>query len=174
MNPTRMLTAIMLAWLVAAGPTAFAQMQGMNPTSNPTPPVNGFYKGQPILFIHTEASDTKVADMLTKMMGPKVLVVPNLAKISANLLGNVYAFRNGVRGEGPFGFQSDVFDSAPGDPTYTPLRAVNLVDWIPQSKPRILRSAEEIKNARSGGEITVKRPGIVVNMPMLTWPGGKR
>lgn len=33
-----------------------------------------------ILFIHTEASDPKVAELLTRMMGPKVVVVPGLAK----------------------------------------------------------------------------------------------
>jgi hypothetical protein len=65
------------------------------------------------------------------MMGPKVLLVPSLAKIPATLLAHVYVFRNGIHGEGPFGFQPDVFDSAPGDPTYTPLRKVNFAEWQP-------------------------------------------
>ncbi len=97
------------------------------------PPVDGFYAGQPIQFIHTEASDQQVADLLTQMMGSPVLVVPQLGVVPERALGNVYVFTNGVAPEGvmagPMGFQPDVFDSAPGDETYSPLRAVNLVTW---------------------------------------------
>lgn len=70
-----------------------------------------------------------VAEMLTRMMGPKVLVVPSLAEIPVWLLADVYVFTNGVRGDGPFGFQPDVFDSVPGDARYTPLRRVNFFTW---------------------------------------------
>lgn len=45
------------------------------------PPVTGYYVGEEILFIHTEASDSQVADMLTSMMGSPVLVVPQLAHV---------------------------------------------------------------------------------------------
>ena len=61
------------------------------------PPVKGFYKGQEILFIHTEASDEQVASMLTMMMGSPVLVVPSLKEIPASSLGDVFVFTNGVR-----------------------------------------------------------------------------
>ncbi len=154
--------------------SAFAQMMSTGSMENPTPPVKGFYKDQQVLFIHTEASDPTVALMLTKMMGPKVLVVPSLAKVPRNLLGAVYVFRNGVRGDGPFGYQPDVFDSAPGDASYTPLRLVNLVTWSSTARPKDLRSANEIRAASDRKELATERSGVVVNMPMLTWPGGKR
>ncbi len=141
---------------------------------NSTPPVKGLYKGQSVLFIHTEASDPQVAGMLTRMMGPKVLTVPSLAKIPRALLADVYVFTNGVKGEGPFGFQEDVFDAIPGDARYTPLRAVILVAWKTGSRPRSLRSAKEIQAALRKGEVTLRRPGVVVNMPFLLWPGGQR
>lgn len=86
----------------------------------------------------------------------------------------VYVFTNGVKGEGPFGFQVDVFDSVPGEPRYTPLRAITLVTWRNGVRPRLLRSVEEIQAAVRKGEVTVKRPGVVVNMPMIAWPGGQR
>lgn len=138
------------------------------------PPVTGFYKGGEVLFIHTEASDPQVASMLTRMMGPQVVLVPSLAQAPLSMLGNVYVFTDGVRGGGPFGFQADVFDSAPGDPAYSPLRAIYLVSWKEEVTPRELRSAEEVKAAESRGEVTIVRPGAVVNMPILTWPGGQR
>ncbi|MBI4279964.1 MAG: hypothetical protein HY660_16050 [Armatimonadetes bacterium] len=141
---------------------------------NPTPPVKGLYRGKELLFIHTEASSPQVAGMLTKMMGPQVFTVPSLAKIPGNLLADVYVFTNGVKGGGPFGFQPDVFDAVPGQARYTPLRSVVLVAWRPGRTPRLLDSVEEIQAAVRKGEVTLQRPGVVVNMPMLTWPGGHR
>lgn len=109
-------------------PTA-APMAGLEgaASSDLDPLVDGFYNGGEILFIHTEASDPDVADMLTDMMGPQVALAPALAQAPELLLANAYVFTNGVQGMGPFGFQPDVFDSVPGEESYRPLRAVNLV-----------------------------------------------
>jgi len=101
-------------------------------------------------------------------------VVPSLARVPADLLGDVYVFTNGVKGDGPFGFQADVFDSVPGDPRYTPLRSVVLVAWKDGVSPRVLGSMEAIREAIDKGELTVRRPRVVVNMPILIWPGGTR
>lgn len=139
------------------------------------PPVKGYVEGKEIRFIHTEVSDAKVAELLTAMMGSPVLVVPSLARAPEALLANVYVFTNGVqKGEGPFRFQADVFELPPGANGYTPLRAVNLVKWKDERTARELKSAAEVKEAEAKGEMTIERPGIVVNMPMLTWPGGRR
>lgn len=174
MTSRLLLAVVVFIMLGVAQPPVAAQMGGMTAGSNLTPPVKGFYNGHRILFIHTEASDAGVADMLTKMMGPKVLVVPSLARIPATLLAAVYVFRNGIHGEGPFGFQPDVFDSAPGDPTYTPLREVTFVEWQLTATPRLLSSSEDIKRVHAAGQVVIRTPGIVVNMPILTWPGGTR
>ena len=138
------------------------------------PPVRGYAEGQVIHFIHTEASDPEVAALLTRMMRSPVLHVPALAQAPGALLARVYVFHNGVRGRGPFGFQPDVFDAPAGTEGYRPLRAVHLVRWRNEGAARELRSAAEVRVAEAAGEITVERPGIVVNMPFLTWPGGKR
>jgi hypothetical protein len=153
---------------------AQGQMPGMRASGNPTPPVKGFAKGQVIRFIHTEASDPQVADMLTRMMGPKVLVVPTLKEIPDRLLATVFVFRNGIKGEGPMGFQPDVFDTVPGEPGYTPLRRVVFITWKEPQRARALRSAEEVRQAVQQGLAERETPGIVVNMPMLSWPGGQR
>lgn len=167
------LAGIFTAYAVFYAVSTSAQMGGMAAT-DPTPPVKGLYKGKDVLFIHTEASDVQVADMLTRMMGPKVLVVPSLAKIPRALLADVYVFTNGVKGAGPFGFQVDVFDSIPGGSQYTPLRAVTLARWKNGVHVRRLGSVEEIQAAVRAGDVMLKRPGVVVNMPMIAWPGGQR
>lgn len=138
------------------------------------PSVKGFYNGQEILFIHTEASDTQVASMLTMMMNSPVILVPSLKDIPTSSLGDVYVFTNGVEGDGPFGFQPDVFSSVPNDKDYSPLRAVKLVSWKDASTVRELRSVEEIKVAEVKDELTVSAPGIMVNMPIVKWPAGQR
>lgn len=112
--------------------------------------------------------------MLTKMMGPRVLIVPRLAEIPEKLLGKVYVFTNGIKGDGPFGFQADVFDSVPGDDGYSPLRSISLVSWKENVPPRELRSMEELENAAAKNELVIQPGGAVVNMPILTWPGGQR
>lgn len=155
-------------------PEAQGQMPGMRTSANPTPPVRGFAKGVTILFIHTEASDPQVAAILTRMMGPRVLVVPSLKEIPERLLATVFVFRNGVRGDGPIGFQPDVFDSVPGDPGYSPLRRIVFVTWKNERQARVLRAAEDVRRAAQRGAVQFTTPGIVVNMPMLTWPGGQR
>jgi hypothetical protein len=138
------------------------------------PPVKEFYAGVDILFIHTEASDPDVANMLTMMTGPQVVLVPCLAETPESLLANVYVFTNGIAGHGPFGFQPNVFDAIPGDEGYNPLRFVNLVTWKEGADVRGLRSVDDVKAAESKGELTIERPGIVINMPILPWPGGHR
>lgn len=138
------------------------------------PGVKGYAKGGDVLFLHTEVSDQQVATMLTRMMGPQVVEVPRLAQVPEAVMGKVYVFTNGVSGGGPLGFQPDVFDSVPGDADYTPLRAIHLVSWKAGAVPRELRSAEEVRAAEVQGQMTITRPGAVVNMPVLSWPGGHR
>jgi len=167
----------MRKWLIAAVALAVA-FSGvaigyfLNPVG--IPPIKGYMEGKEIRFIHTEASDTNVAELLTEMMGSPVLVVPSLAQAPKATLSNVYVFTNGISGEGPFKFQPDVFDNPPGTTGYSPLRALNLVTWKEEQLARKLKSAAEVEGAMEKGEVTIKQPGVVVNMPMLTWPGGRR
>jgi len=138
------------------------------------PSIKGYLDGQEIKFFHTEVSDAKVAKILTDMISSPVLAVPALAEVPPGALANVYVFTNGIKDGGPLKYQPDVFDEPPGTPGYSPLRALNLVTWKSGSTPRVLKSAAEVKEVEAKGEVTITRPGVVVNMPMLTWPGGHR
>ncbi len=162
---------VWLAVILAALLTGYASAYVVKPA---VPPVKGYTEGKAIRFIHTEASDAKVARMLTEMMRSPVLIVPSLAQAPPTMLAPVYVFTNGVKGDGPFKFQPDVFDNPPGTDGYRPLRAAHLVTWRNERAARELRSAAEVKSAEAAGELKIERPGVVINMPMLTWPGGKR
>jgi hypothetical protein len=90
------------------------------------------------------------------------------------MLAPVYVFTNGVEGMGPLGFQPDVFDNPPGSAGYTPLRSVRLVTWVEGAEPQLLTAAADVLAAESAGEVTIETPGVVVNMPFVTWPDGER
>lgn len=159
-----------LVALIIGGFVLMARQQ----TGFVVPPVDGFMEGQRIRFIHTEASDPEVSKLLTEMKGSPVFIVPSLAKAPGELLANVYVFINGVAGDGPFKFQPDVFDNPPGQAGYTPLRALQLVSWKQPERARELRSAGEVAQALTQGEIEIRQPGVVINMPMIAWPDGHR
>ncbi len=162
---------VWVAVIVASLVTGYAVAYALKPA---VPNITGYLEGQEILFQHTEVSDPKVAELLTEMVSSPVLVVPALAQAPPSLLANVFVFKNGVRGGGPFKYQPDVFDNPPGSEGYRPLRALALVTWKTEQAARVLKSEREVKAAEQAGEVVIERPGVVVNMPLVTWPGGRR
>lgn len=138
------------------------------------PPVMAYYEGEEIFFVHPEASDKETADLLTNMMGSPVLVVPELEQVPEEALSKVYVFTNGIKGDGPLGFQPDVFDSAPGDENYSPLRRLYLVTWKDEGEAREIKTLRGVIEARESGEVEIERQDTVINEPFLTWPGGQR
>ena len=179
------IAAILLASAIAV-PTWAQSTTGMSNSASmsmssegPTvPPVNGFIDGQKMLFIHTEISDAGIAKILTDMMGGSpVLVVPSLANAPDDMLAPVYVFTNGYSGMGPMGplgGQPDIFDKAPGEAGYSPLRNIILVTWSDDASVTTLKSFNALQSAIDSGAVSIKEAGVVVNMPFLTWPGGSR
>ena len=162
---------VWVAVIVASLVTGYAVAYALKPA---VPNIMGYLEGQEILFQHTEVSDPKVAALLTEMVSSPVLVVPALAQSPPSLVASVYVFKNGVRGGGPFKYQPDVFDNPPGSEGYRPLRALALVTWKNEQAARVLKSEREVKAAEQAGDVVIERPGVVVNMPLVTWPGGRR
>jgi hypothetical protein len=148
--------------------------QQSGPAKAELPAGKAFAEGKVIYFVHTEASDSDVAETLTNMMESPVMHVPSLADIPEAALANVYVFTNGVAGSGPFGFQADVFDNPPETDGYTPLRRLNVITWAEGITARELKSAAEVVEAEANGELTIDQPGVVINMPFVVWDGGQR
>lgn len=157
---------------------AGGDMETMAAEAPRVPPVFGYYDGEPVFFIHPEASDPEIARTLEGMMGSPVPVVESLAAVPEDARSPVYVFANGVTPAdtpaGPLGFQPDVFATAPGDQDYTPLRELVLVTWDDGAEPRVLTSVEEVTEAEVAGGVRLEQPGVVINIPLLTWPGGQR
>jgi hypothetical protein len=161
---------ILVALLAVVFSACAAQQSG--PAKAELPVDKAYAEGKEIYFTHTEASNADVAKKLTDMMDSPVPYVPSLASVPDESLANVYSFSNGVSGStGP---QLPVFDSPPGSEGYSPLRRMNVVTWVDESSVRELKSAAEILEAAEAGELAIKQPGIVINMPFVVWDGGKR
>lgn len=149
-------------------------MPGMMGDAPVIPAGLAYADGQEIRFIHTEVSDPDIAQLLTDMMNSPVLVVPALADVPDSALATVYVFTNGPEGMGPLGFQPDVFDNPPGASGYSPLRRIHLVTWTEPGAAVELKSAADVQAAISDGRLTEAIPGVVVNMPFVTWADGQR
>lgn len=167
-------TALLLLSLLALVVAACASQQEAEMPKAELPAGKAWADGKEIFFVHTEASDAGVAQLLSDMMTSPVLHVPSLADVSPESLADVYVFDNGLEGMGPFGFQADVFDNPPGTEGYSPLRRVNVVTWADPANARLLTSEAEIMSAKDAGEVTIAQPGAVVNMPFVVWDGGQR
>ncbi len=157
------------------GENSAAGMDGMPTTDVRLPPVPAYYDGQQIFFVHPAVSDAEIAATLTDMMGGSpVHTEPRLADVPDEATADVYVFANGIDGAGPLGHQLDVFPSAPGDFDHRSLREIVLVTWTDESHARELTSADEVKAAEEAGAVEFEHSGVVVNAPVLTWPGGQR
>ncbi len=151
-----------------------SMMQKLTNTNIPIeiPLTKGYVKGSEVFYISTEASDKDLADLLTKLTGFQVAYTPALKKTPADALAQIYAFKNGIKGAGPLGFQPNVADSQPGDLNYSPVWAVNIVEWKQGVTPRELKSQTEILAAQTNGDLTVTSSGLIVNCPFVQWEGG--
>jgi hypothetical protein len=137
------------------------------------PLAKGYENGNEIFFIGTDASDEKIAQQATKLLGFKVNFSPLLSQTPESALSQAYAFTNGVPGKGPFGFQIPVLSTKPGDAGYSPLLQINTVTWKDGSPVKELKSVQEITGAEKNGSLIVNKTGIVVNNPAIKWQGGQ-
>ncbi|MFY9798871.1 MAG: hypothetical protein WB988_10825 [Candidatus Nitrosopolaris sp.] len=154
-----------------AGPTMLRLTTPNAPVVIPL--VKGLYDGKDILLITTEVSDKAMKDQIGNFTGYPANYEPNLTK--SQDIGNLWIFKNGVKGPGFMGYQASVVDSIPGDPGYTPLWRVSIVEWKTSIgiAPTILGSDDTIAAAQSKGQITITPTNAVVNCPILQWGGNK-
>jgi hypothetical protein len=73
----------------------------------------------------------------------------------------IWTFTNGVDG------QTNIADVVPGTTAYPPLWAVVEVTWKAGSQPSLVRSFEQLQQARKAGDVTIRRTTTVVNCPFV-------
>ena len=132
------------------------------------PDVAGFFDGQQVDYIQTEASDPTIAAQQHVNYVPalaNVLDAPNPA------VDDIYVFTNFT--------QHNIIASVPTpagpgntDPNYSPLWQVSTVTWADPSKAYTLRSEAEVRAAEAARLLTVTKTHIVVNCPVIRSPQG--
>jgi hypothetical protein len=85
-----------------------------------------------------------MATSIPESQGHTIACASLLTSLPNKYLQQGYDFLNGIRGEGPFGFQLPVGTALPGDSDYSPLIHLNFVNWTDASKAKILKSTQEI------------------------------
>jgi len=78
-----------------------------------------------------------------------------------NKLAPLWSVTNGVED------QYNIIDVVPGQAGYSPLWEVTLLTWKSSATPRRLTSAAAARKALAAGELTAKKPGVVVNCPVI-------
>ncbi|MEX2548134.1 MAG: hypothetical protein WD830_10150 [Chloroflexota bacterium] len=85
-----------------------------------------------------------------------------VVKVAAgNEILPIWTFTNGVEG------QRNIADVVPGKTAYPPLWAVVEVTWTSGAEPRLVRSFEQLQQARKAGDVTLKKTSMVVNCPFV-------
>ena len=172
--------AVLIAGIIG---TVLSACGGGNGTSQTItkatfPVVTGWFNGQPVQYIQTEASDAGVA------AGQGVNFVPGLANVltatqtifpAGKAVDDIYVFTNGVAA----GNQANVIPSAPvpagpGNTSadYTPLWRVSTVTWVVPANATTLTSEAAIFAAQAAGKVTITQTGIIVNCPVFNSPQG--
>jgi len=134
----------------------------------------GVYEGNEIFYIITDSSDEDYAKSLSEKQHWNVEIAPVIANVPEKALQKLFIFKNGVRGDGIYGFQNEVFSNTPSQESeYSALRSIIEVSWKIGQKPTIFESEDDVITAEEGGRIEFNETGIVLNTPQIIWPDGQ-
>ena len=118
-------------------------------------------------FISTDASEETIVSSVTNTTKFNVNYAPTLSDTPEISRQQGYVFINGIIGNGTFDHQLPVASASGGELGYSPLFEINYVKWNNDSQPRVLKSAAEILEAESKGELSVEKSNIVINSPAV-------
>jgi hypothetical protein len=120
----------------------------------------GYYEDGDAWYIRTDASDSDFAE------SNGLVYVPLLA----NALGAEGSFAEIYLVEGGPEDQRAVLSTVPGNDDFTPAFRVNRVTFTGDAS--VLTSVAAIEEAAASGSVEIEATEIVVNYPLVTWPGG--
>ncbi len=118
--------------------------------------------GSTIYYIATDASVKKVADDLGV-----VFVNRTGSTLDSGSSSDLYIFTNGIKGNGPMGYQASIASTNAGDEAYSPLWRIQTETWKDPSQAQFLTSLEEITEHAKQGHLTTEVAGVVVNCPFV-------
>jgi len=134
----------------------------------------GIYEGNQILYIITDGSDENYTKTLSEKQEWNVELAPVIADIPETVLQKLYVFKNGINGDGIYGFQDEVFSSTPSQELeYSALNSIIEVSWKIGQNEIVFESAADIITAEEAGRIKFHETKVVLNTPQIIWPDGQ-
>ena len=134
----------------------------------------GIYAGNQILYIITDGSNEDYVKILSEKQGWNVERALAIADVPEDALQKLFIFKNGIKGDGIYGFQDEVFSSTPSQESqYSALNSVIEVTWKIGQKEIMFESAADVITAEEGGRVEFNETGIVLNTPQIVWPDGQ-
>lgn len=134
----------------------------------------GFYEGDSTFYIITDSSQQEYAELITKKQGWKVEIAPLIEKTPKDILQKIFIFKNGIKGDGIYGHQKEIFSSTPSQELeYSALNSIIEVTWKKGQNAAVLESSEEVINAEEDGRVEFNKTGVVINTPQIIWPDGQ-
>ena len=134
----------------------------------------GIYAGNQILYIITDGSDEDYVKTLSEKQGWNVELALAIADVPEDALQKLFIFKNGIKGDGIYGFQDEVFSSTPSQESqYSALNSVIEVTWKIGQKEIMFESAADVITAEESGRVEFNETGIVLNTPQIVWPDGQ-
>jgi hypothetical protein len=120
----------------------------------------GFFEGQDAWFIRTDASDETFAQQNGLVYVP---LLRNALRAEGSF-ANIYLFEGGVEE------QRAVVSTVPGQNDFTSAFRVHNVSF--SGDATLLDSEEAVRGAEQNGAAVIEQTDIIVNYPLVLWPGG--
>jgi len=134
----------------------------------------GLYKGNSIFYIITDTSREDYSKKISEKQEWTVQTSPLIEKMPEEVLQKIFIFNNGVRGNGIYGHQKEIFSSTPvQESKYSALNSVIEVSWKKGQNAKVLESFEDVIDAEKDGRIEFTKTGVVINSPQIIWPNGQ-
>ncbi len=134
----------------------------------------GLYKGNSVFYIITDSSRENYSKIINEKQGWIIQTSPLIEKMPEDVLQKIFIFKNGVRGDGIYGHQKEIFSSTPvQESKYSALNSIVEVVWKKGQNAKVLESSDDVIDAEKDGRIEFTKTGVVINSPQIIWPGGQ-
>lgn len=134
----------------------------------------GIYEGNQVLYIITDGSDKDYIKTISEKQKWNVELAPAIATVPEDVLQKLFIFKNGIKGDGIYGFQDEVFSVTPSQESqYSALSSVIEVTWKVGQKEIIFESAVDVIAAEESGRVEFNETKTILNTPQIIWPDGQ-
>jgi len=129
----------------------------------------GIHTGNDILYIITDASDQDYVNTISEKQKWNIQLSKFIKNVPEDNSQKIFIFKNGIKGDGLFGFQNEVFSSTPEQSDYTSLASITEVTWKTGQKEIIFESASDVIDAKKSGRLKFNNTNVIVNAPQIKW-----